>query len=64
MNNTNNRVSYRKTEAANLCGISVDSLNRLIATGQLRAKRIQPKGNGQRSITMIPHSELVRVFGI
>ena len=64
MPNIKPNISYRKAEAAEIVGISEDSMDKLIQTGQIKAKRISPSGNGQRYITIIPVSELQRVFGL
>ena len=57
-------VAYRLKDAAALVGISPDAMLKMIATGQLKARRISPTGTGQRHLTMVPHAELVRLFGV
>ncbi len=55
-------VSHRLKRAAELTGVSADTLEKMISTGQLKAKRFS--SNGGRYYTVVPHSELVRVFGV
>lgn len=70
--NATSPISYRVKEASSLAGISEDAIYKMISSGQLKAKKIYPagkgrratKGQGQRAITLVPHSELIRVFGV
>jgi len=58
------RISYRVKEAAELTGTSIDTIKNMVASGELKVKKISPqrKGPTGRYMTMIPRSELVRVF--
>ena len=63
-NNNTSSISHRVKDAAILTGVSQDTITNMVISGQLKAIKISPKGNGQRHMTLIPHSELVRVFGV
>ncbi len=57
-------ISCRVKEAERLTGMSEDALRNMITDGLLRAKRIAPRRDSQRLVTVIPYSELQRVFGM
>lgn len=45
------RLGYTREEAAQVCGVSVDTIRRAINKGTLRAKRTGVNGGGKYLIT-------------
>jgi len=57
-------ISHRPKVAAQLVGISDDAMMKLVSSGVIKCRRIGLGEKQQRFMTLIPHSELVRVFGL
>ncbi len=45
------RLAYSRDEAAQACGVSLDTIRRAINSGKLRAKRLGKDGGGKYVVT-------------